>query len=436
MPNQENVENDVSLSDYIRVVLKKRMLILAVFFVAVIIAAVMSFSMPDIYHATAAIMIMPSKMQIAIFAAELGLDLEKESPKGEYLSQQPIISLPTHKMLLKSNTVLERIIDKLKLTDKSGNKLIPNILSKRLSVKEVKETNILQLETENSDPRITQEIVNNWAQEYVRYSQELISGEVGASGDFIAEQFILAKQNLIQTEEKVKDFKDKYKIDLMQAELNIEKEKLINEKRELADLEITLKTKEDSLKELQKEIEKQEKFIVVSKAITDDALWQKEGKGKDLSDLDERKLSSEEINPTYQKLDIRIVDTKIELNTLRPKSEYLKKSIETTGKRIDELNKAINQRKLELAQLIREVEIYKRTYDKLSIRVEEARIAKAMQLGEVKIVSFAIEPKKPIKPKRIQNVAIFGVLGLMLGVFIAFFQEFWAKKNFEGKISN
>lgn len=46
---------------------------------------------------------------------------------------------------------------------------------------------------------------------------------------------------------------------------------------------------------------------------------------------------------------------------------------------------------------------------------------------DFKIVEKAITSRYPIKPKKKLNVAIASVLGLMLGVFIAFFQEFWEK---------
>lgn len=145
------------------------------------------------------------------------------------------------------------------------------------------------------------DIANVWAQEYIEYSQELILGEVKGTGEFVTDQFGIVQQKLVQSEEKVKEFKDKYKLDLMRAELDIKKAKLNEYKKELIDLEVAFKTKEDSLKEFNKQIAKQEKFIIVSKAITDDALWQRDLKEKDISALNKKKLRSEEINPPLSK---------------------------------------------------------------------------------------------------------------------------------------
>ena len=419
-------EKEIDLRDYINVITKRKKTILTVFFVAVITTAVASLLMPRVYQATTSIMIMPSRLQTALSPTQISLDVERATATGEYITPAPAISIPTHRALLKSNTVLERIIDKLKLTDQSGKSLTPDDLDERLNVEEAKGTNILRLEVEDSKPRIAKEIANAWAEEYLKYNHELISGEVKGTGDFVVSQFEIARENLLQSEEAIKDFKDKHKVDLMRAELNIKKEKLNNEKREHLNLGIALKTKEDSLKELKEQIENQEKFIVVSKAITDDALWQREGRG-DLEGLDDRKLRSEEINPLYQALKTRIVNTEIELNTLKSRFGHLERSIELTRKEIDELEKIVNQKEFELTKLTRQAAIHKRTYDNLAIRLEEARIAKAMELGEVRIVSPAIEPESPIKPKKGQMVAISGILSPMLGVFIAFFQEFWAK---------
>lgn len=44
-----------------------------------------------------------------------------------------------------------------------------------------------------------------------------------------------------------------------------------------------------------------------------------------------------------------------------------------------------------------------------------------------KIIDLAIEPIAPIKPNKKLNILIAGVLGLFVGIFVAFFLEFWEK---------
>jgi len=44
-----------------------------------------------------------------------------------------------------------------------------------------------------------------------------------------------------------------------------------------------------------------------------------------------------------------------------------------------------------------------------------------------KVIDPAIEPNAPIKPNKKLNILIAGVLGLFIGIFVAFFLEFWQK---------
>lgn len=50
-------------------------------------------------------------------------------------------------------------------------------------------------------------------------------------------------------------------------------------------------------------------------------------------------------------------------------------------------------------------------------------------MGEstINIISQSPVPMKPVAPRKMLNVAIAGVLGLMVGVFIVFFKDYWEK---------
>jgi uncharacterized protein involved in exopolysaccharide biosynthesis len=417
-------EDEINLYDYWKTIAKRKRLIIGLFLASIIITALASLLMPKVYQATTSIMIIPSHLQAALSPTEIFLDTRRTGVAAE----ASIIPIPTHRTLLESNTTLERIIDRLKLTDHLGKPLTPDSLNEQLNVEEIKGTNVLRLEVEESRPWRAKEIANVWAEEYLKYNHELILGEVGGVGDFVVHQFEIARDNLIRSEKALKDFKDKYITDLMRAKLNIKKDKLNTERREHLNLALILKTKKDSLRELKEQIKNEERFIVVSKAITDDILlWQREAGKGDIKNLDDKKLRSEEINPLYQDLRTRIANTEIEINTLKSRSDHIEKSIELTRKEIEELEKKVNQQEFELTQLNRQVAIHKATHDNLALRLEETRIAKAMELGEARIVSSATEPESPISPNKGLNIALAGVISLFAGIFLAFFMEFIQK---------
>jgi len=80
-------------------------------------------------------------------------------------------------------------------------------------------------------------------------------------------------------------------------------------------------------------------------------------------------------------------------------------------------------------QLVQNVEDLQKTYDKLSSKVEEARLTKAEKTGDVKFVAEAITPTKPININTKLNIAIAAVLALFLGVFLVFFKEFMKEED-------
>jgi capsular polysaccharide biosynthesis protein len=63
-------------------------------------------------------------------------------------------------------------------------------------------------------------------------------------------------------------------------------------------------------------------------------------------------------------------------------------------------------------------------YVLLRTKYEEARIAEAMQTADVQVIDDAILPEEPVKPRVKLNIAIGGVLGVFLGVGVAFLLEF------------
>jgi hypothetical protein len=55
---------------------------------------------------------------------------------------------------------------------------------------------------------------------------------------------------------------------------------------------------------------------------------------------------------------------------------------------------------------------------------EEARIAKAATIGNIRIIDLAVTPKAPIKPRVRLNLLLGMVAGLLLALGMAFFLEF------------
>ncbi len=78
---------------------------------------------------------------------------------------------------------------------------------------------------------------------------------------------------------------------------------------------------------------------------------------------------------------------------------------------------------MEIARLERDRKTNEDVYTMLRARYEEMRISEAIQGSEIYVIDSAIVPDKPIKPRKLLNTAIAGILGLFVGVGLAFVLE-------------
>ncbi len=108
------------------------------------------------------------------------------------------------------------------------------------------------------------------------------------------------------------------------------------------------------------------------------------------------------------------------VKTITQKHEMIKRQLAAYEKGMRNLPKA----ERDLAKLTRISKVNADIYTFLLQKHEEARIAKASTISNINIVDPAIAPNKPIKPNKAQNLLLGLIIGLALGVGLAFFQEY------------
>ena len=128
-----------------------------------------------------------------------------------------------------------------------------------------------------------------------------------------------------------------------------------------------------------------------------------------------------------KKLEGQLVDATISIQSLLEEKRQLKDHVKRYSEELNELQVMLETEKLKLKDLERKLRIAESTCEMLSKKLEEARIATTMKTDKVKIASLAAEPKRPIKPRKKQNILISGILGLFGGVLVAFFVDWWTK---------
>lgn len=74
----------------------------------------------------------------------------------------------------------------------------------------------------------------------------------------------------------------------------------------------------------------------------------------------------------------------------------------------------------DLLMLTRDVKVDNELYTNLLNSFQQLRLVKEGKVGNVRIVDVAVEPKQAVKPRRALILALFAVLGLVAGLFVAF----------------
>jgi len=84
---------------------------------------------------------------------------------------------------------------------------------------------------------------------------------------------------------------------------------------------------------------------------------------------------------------------------------------------------ALNQRMIEHNILKREFEINQQLYENLLQHLRDATLSASLQVTNINVIDEATSPMTPIRPNRRRNIAAGLLVGLILGITLAFVQE-------------
>lgn len=121
-----------------------------------------------------------------------------------------------------------------------------------------------------------------------------------------------------------------------------------------------------------------------------------------------------------------INNLKLTVNTLRPKVAYQKEERDQLERQTKNLVAKIAEFELERQRLERDIIVYKSTFSKFASLLENARVAKANQPSDVKIVAQAVDAIG-LSSKLLVIIAIVGIGGWVGTIILAFALEYIEK---------
>jgi capsular polysaccharide biosynthesis protein len=382
------MEDEIDLRKYIDVLVKRWKLIAIITGTVIIIAVLVSFLSPPVYEARASVLMTKTRSEIVL------------EPKYLTEFQQDSTSMRQAMLaLVKSSSVANQVIEKL------GDKLEPKERKASTMVDKIgvsTQGDLIEISVKSTDPQKAAAIANAWAESYKDYVNRLYSGILQSPEGLKAQAVTAAKEY----EEKQKAFEDFIK-DNRIAELS----------QQISDKEILYDTKQ--LREHVKSGSSSAAssianglslFLLQTKAVT--------------SLPEGLQIPPESL--TAFNADLKDVDALISTLETRPGGKR--------GESLTEVQKDILLLKAELEQenaRQRELQdardIAWEAYTIIAGKSAETEVAAQARGIVVEVADVAAVPESPVAPRRVMNIGIALVLGLVVGVFGAFGAEYFGK---------
>jgi tyrosine-protein kinase Etk/Wzc len=422
-PQQNEIE-EVHLTDYLNVILRRRRIFLILFLTIFSGVALYTFLMKPIYGANSTLYVKDDKGAKGGILGELAM-LNTSNPLDAEIE------------ILKSRTNAEEVVRRLSLDQKNVKKngQEPNFnatvdgLRKAIKVSEVgKKTNIINVAYTHTDPVLARDIVNTLVQVYLDQSLSSKTEEASRTVTFIEEQLHGTRQELEQSEKNLQSYKSTTGVVKLDTEAEELIKKLSDIEKERAAVILQRKQTEFALTALQEAARKGEIYAPVgfrddpqisamANRLTDLAVQ----KGALLSGNTENHPQVKALQSQIDELQRKIQST---YETARRNLGRQEVSIEQQLKQYEDQLRTLPAAERDLAGLMRFSKVNADIYTFLLQKHEEARIAKASTISNIKVVDPAITPDQPLKPQKKKNLLLGLLLGLMAGVGAVFFIEY------------
>ncbi|MCM2358016.1 MAG: polysaccharide biosynthesis tyrosine autokinase [Geobacteraceae bacterium] len=375
-------------------------------------------------------------------------DFASAAPQGEYHVE--LTGPDSYKVLApddrpvgtgKSGVLLQSGELRLLLTDLKGKpgdsfhlSLAPlqaaaNGLKGRIKAAEVgNKTRIIRLSFSDNNPVMAREVVNTLAQVYLEQSVAFKTQEARKSSEFIEEQMNSVRGDLDAAEKNLQAYKTGAGVVMLDSEAEELVKKISDTEKERTGLALQRKQVEFSLAAL-RDAQKQGKVYTPAGLKDDPGVGAMAGKLADL-EVQKRALLSEttDAHPQVKALQGQIDEIQRKLIAIYDTSQKnlarQEGAVAQTLARYEGLFKQLPAAERDLARLMRHTKVNADIYTFLLQKHEEARIAKASTISNINVIDPAITPGAPIKPNKKKNLLLGFLVGAMLGVGLAFFQEY------------
>jgi succinoglycan biosynthesis transport protein ExoP len=463
----EYLEEEVHLRDYLRVILKRRWMIATVFLVLVTTVIISNLNMDPVYQATTQILIDKENPNVVNIEEVVGInaaDRDYYQTQYEILKSKSLALKVIKDLDLKNSPefapknggfslmrVLSSVLEWIKGITSSAenpadrnfnpdheyNQIIKAYLE-RLDISPIRNSRLVDVSFEGGDPAIIARIANTHAK---LYTESGLERKYSASEDAVAWLNLRIKEEaeiLKEKETDIQEFREKEGLAAVDFE---ERQGIIIQS--LNDLNAALiqstteRLKKGNLFAELTRLSQQPEMIESMPAIVSNQVIQElksqyveltgeyynlsNKYGKEHPKMVRLSAAMKGINEKIaQEVKKTLQSVETEYRVALAEEESIQKAMEE--KKREAL--ALNAKQIGYNSLKRDMETSRSLYESLLKRVKEAGLTEGLEATNIMVVDPARIPDHPVKPKKARNVLLAIIVGLTLGVGMAFFFEY------------
>ena len=473
---EEFKEKEIDLREYFRILIKRRWVIITLFMVTVLLAAVKTFTTTPIFQATAKIIIEKENPNLVSIEEVMAMD---STGTDYYQTQYKIIESRTvareviHRLDLEKSpefvsqpedTFLSNIIYNIKTTLKDAKNWIAALLKTgkdktssnsaigddtffdsglvsafvdRITVSPIENSRLVDVSVEAKDPVMAARMANELVKAYIDKNLEIKLTATRDAAKWLSSRIDDGRKKVETAENALLRYKEENQIitSFSSDVENITAQKLAELNTQLAEAE-SLRVEAETRYSQAISLENNPDMLdSIPEVITNDVV--KEIKKMEVALYNRMSELSKKYgrnHPQMKAIESELADLKKRKKVeARRVISSLKNQYKLALAKEDSLKRALGRQKAEsldlnkkavqFGVLKREAESARHMYEMLIKRFKETSLTEEMKTGNIRVIDKAEIPQFPIKPKTSRNLMLSVIIGLMFGIGSALFLE-------------
>ncbi len=376
-------DNPVNLFDYWDVLVARRAVIAGLCGMGMVVALGVSLLLPEVYESTSSVLPQLESKEGGALAALLTSTGAGGMAQNLGLGLPGLPTTPTDVFvsILKSRLMADEVIKQFNLMDRYREKTMVDTrkeLEDHLRITVTKEK-VIKVAVEDEDPQVAADMANFYVTNLDRLNRTVTVSKAGQNRVFLERRLNETMESMAKAEEALRDFQAKNKTVAVEAQAKVMIEAAAMIQGQITAQEVQLQVMgtylspdNPDLARIRSNVEELKKQLATM------------GSGKDARGM----LSAERLHPAMV---------------------------------------AVPDLALQFGRLFRQVKVQETLFTLLTSQHEQAKIAEARDTPTVQVLDPAVPADKRTRPRVLLNVAVAGVLALVIGVFVAFSLDYRAR---------